>query len=77
MMLSNQEKNVLCQVGIEMRNAKTIDTINKLYRQARIWARFNCYYADVGTPERLKAFNIKLKTLRDKNVNNKLGLKED
>ena len=74
MPLSEMEKNVLCQVGIEMHGARSVDTINTLYRQARVWARFNCYYADVGSPQRVKEFNIKLKTLRDKNVSRVLGL---
>ena len=78
MPLSEMEKNVLYQVGIEMHDAKTVDTINKLYRQARIWARFNCYYVGISSPENLKAFNVKLKALRDKNVGVKLGVyKED
>lgn len=71
MYLSTVQKNVLCQVGIEMRKAKDSgqkDSINKLYRQARIWNRFECCYADAITPASLKHFNDELKKLRDKNL---------
>lgn len=58
------ENNVLTRVKREFDEADNKDTINKIYRQARNWVRFHCYYAKACTPEKAHELNEKLKNLR-------------
>lgn len=56
--------NVLMNVRKEMSELNDRDSINKLYRQARIWVRFHCYYANACTPEETREINRRLKNMR-------------
>lgn len=39
--LSIEETNVLERAKVDMLNADSIDTINKIYRQVRVWNRWH------------------------------------
>lgn len=61
--------NVLDSVKAEMQRADSKDTVHKLYRQARIWVRFQCYYAHAFTLEESSIVNQKLKKLHKERLN--------
>ena len=56
--------NVLKRVEKEINEADNKDTVNKIYRQARNWVRYHCYYANACTKERARDLNHELKSLR-------------
>ena len=64
-MFTVEEKNVLTNVEQEMRNAKSINTINKVYRQSRNWARYHCYFANACSPERCTELNKQFKVIKN------------
>lgn len=45
--MSDSDMLVLIKVEKEMNNAKDENSINKLYRQTRLWLRFQHVYAEV------------------------------
>lgn len=55
---------VIKNVRAEMKQADTRDSVNKVYRQARIWVRFHCHYAESCTEERSREINALLKNMR-------------
>ena len=61
--------NVLDSVKEEMQRTDSKDTVHKLYRQARIWVRFQCYYAHAFTLEESSIVNQKLKKLHKERLN--------
>lgn len=42
--LNDSEREILENIRKKMFDADNIDSINKLYRQGRTWARHICYY---------------------------------
>ena len=61
--MSDNDMLVLVKIENEMNNAKDENSINKLYRQARLWVRFQHVYAEAldrddydWVIERLKKF---------------------
>lgn len=70
------EKNVLSRLAYELRQATTVDTVNKLYRQARIWARFHCIFGDGCSTQRTKELYTKIKYYRDVNIDRLIGKME-
>ena len=54
---TNEEHNVIIKVANEMYDAKDERTIHKIYRQARNWSRYHCYYAEACTPTRCRDLN--------------------
>lgn len=49
-----EQELVLKEVRKRMFEAEDMDTINKLYRQARTWARFESYYKPVPNEKRYR-----------------------
>lgn len=68
MTIKELESNVLSRLAYEMRNAKSIDTVNKLYRQARVWARIHIYYGDSCSKKESEDLYAKLKAYRRVNI---------
>lgn len=62
------EENVLMAVKDEMSKTDNKDTINKLYRQARIWVRFHCLYAGACSKEDASILNERFKEIRRNRV---------
>lgn len=64
--MSSEEmiNNVLNRVEAEFNEANNKDTINKIYRQARNWVRFHCYYAKACSELDAREVNYKLKHMR-------------
>lgn len=60
-----EETNVLTKVAIEISEANDADSINKIYRQARNWARYHCYYAQACTATRCRDLNRKFSLYRN------------
>lgn len=56
---TTEEMNVLTRVAEEMCNAKDEQAINKIYRQARNWSRYHCYFAQACTATRCRDLNRK------------------
>lgn len=69
-MFTVEEKNVLTNVEQEMRGAKSFNTINKIYRQARNWARYHCYFANACSPEKCTELNKKFKCIKNEAIKN-------
>lgn len=61
--------NVLDSVKAEMQRTDSKDTIHKLYRQARVWVRFQCYYAKAFSLEESSIVNKKLKKIHKDRLN--------
>lgn len=64
------EVNILEKVAIEMSEADNISTVNKIYRQARNWARYHCYFAKACTAERCTELNRSFKLYRAEALKN-------
>lgn len=64
----SMENSVLTNLTVELGNCENADQINKLYRQARIWVRFHCFYAKACSPEHSQELNEKIKNIRNKNL---------
>lgn len=62
------EANILSRLSFEMRQAKDVDAVNKLYRQARIWARFHCTFGDACSTQRTRDLYTKIRYYRDTNI---------
>ena len=58
------EENVLKNTENEMRKAGNRDSVNKIYRQSRIWVRFHCHFAKGCSVEHSQELNNKLKHIR-------------
>lgn len=56
---SIEELNVLTKVADEISHAKDESAINKIYRQARNWSRYHCYYAEACSPSTCRELNRK------------------
>lgn len=59
-----EEQNVLTNVAVEMRKATDKDTVQKIYRQARNWARYHCYYGAGCSPEICSELNQHFKLFK-------------
>ena len=68
MTIKELESNVLSRIAFEMRNAKSIDTVNKLYRHARIWARIHIHYGDSCSKVDAETLYAKIKAYRKVNI---------
>lgn len=64
----SMENNVISRLSDEMSACENEDKINKLYRQARIWVRFHCYYAKACSPEHSQVLNNIIKGIRNSNI---------
>lgn len=74
------ENNVVTKLSAEMGECENADQVNKLYRQARVWVRFHCYYAKACSPEHSQELNEKIKGIRNANlsrVRNSGGSEDD
>lgn len=65
MVMLEYEQRVVRATQDEMRKAESIDTLNKAYRQARIWNRYHYYLTSSCTKGRYTALNNVFKQLRD------------
>lgn len=61
----SMENNVVERLVNEMGECETADQVNKLYRQARIWVRFHCFYAKACSPEHSQELNGRIKNIRN------------
>lgn len=68
MTITNIETNILTNVALEYHSAKTLETVNKIYRQSRNWARYHCYFANACTPERCTELNHTFKLMREEAI---------
>ena len=64
MTIIEEELNIIKQVGKKMAEAKDRDSVNAVYRQARIWNRFHHFFANACSYERYTFLNRKFKHLR-------------
>lgn len=74
------ENSVVTKLSEEMSECVDADSINKLYRQARIWVRFHCFYAKACSPEHSQELNARIKDIRNENlkrVRNSGGSEDD
>lgn len=62
--LNQFTQNVIDNFRDEISSAYSMDTINKLYRQARIWVRFQKNYAGAFSGEDARCVNLQLKNIR-------------
>lgn len=65
-----EEQNVLEKVKEEMQKAKDYDAISKIYRQARNWSRYHCYFAIACTPTKCRELNRRFSSFRNAAVRN-------
>ena len=65
MVMLEYEQRVVSATRDEMNKAESIDTLNKAYRQARIWNRYHYYLTGSCTKGRYTALNNAFKQLRD------------
>lgn len=65
MVMLEYEQRVVSATRDEMFKAENIDTLNKAYRQARIWNRYHYYLTGSCTKARYTALNNAFKQLRD------------
>lgn len=61
----SMENNVIERLEVDMQECETADQVNKLYRQARIWVRFHCFYAKACSPEHSQELNARIKNIRN------------
>lgn len=64
MSIEELESNVLEAMHKEFTRCCTSDEINKVYRQARNWVRFHCYFGKCGEKEHSQELNHKVKEMR-------------
>lgn len=69
MTTAEMETNVLMNVALEFASADSRDTINKIYRQARNWARYHCYFANACEPKHCAELNNSFKIYRNEALN--------
>lgn len=62
--MTKEELNVVTNVASQLEHATDLNTINKIYRQSRNWARYHCYFAEACTKERCHELNVLFKNLR-------------
>jgi len=67
--MTENELNVINKVTNELDEATSVNTINKVYRQARNWARYHCYYEGACTPKTLNELNRVFKSAWKRAVN--------
>lgn len=67
---TKEEQNVLMKVMQEMVEADDANTIRKIYRQARNWSRYHCYFEKACSPDMCKIINNKFKVFRDNAIEN-------
>lgn len=60
--------NVVERVAKEISQASDKNTVFKIYRQARNWSRFHCYYENACTPDECKAVNSIFKDIKNKKL---------
>lgn len=63
--ISELERRVITAVEVEMSKANNIDSLNKVYRQARVWNRFHHFLTNSCTYERYRELNECFKELRN------------
>lgn len=64
MTIVDTEEKIIERYREEIFQMEDKDSINKLYRQARIWNRFHHFYADACTYERYYELNKTFKVIR-------------
>lgn len=60
--------NVVEKVGEEIAQAPDKNTVFKIYRQARNWSRFHCYYEKACSSDECKAINSIFKDMKNKKL---------
>ncbi len=66
--MNQEELNVLERMSYEFSIANDKNTVEKLYRQARNWSRFHCYFAKACSPETCKKLNTKFKIMKNERL---------
>ena len=69
MTIETIEENVLRNYERDIKKAYNKDSVNKLYRQARIWSRFHNVYAECCSDEHAFEIRKKLKEIRLNRLN--------